>query len=472
VRTFRAHHSSAFVVPFGVFVGFAALTYTAAGGGAVGASVEVSRDGVSARPLPERPVNRADTRARLNTAYGRLPLSFEENRGQADSGVRFLSHGHGYRVFVATTETVLILQRPNPVEGAAGNRHSDARATSGTPVTAVTMRLVGANADAPSGGLEKLPGKVNYFIGNDPARWRTDVPTYARVMTRNVYPGIDIIHRGHQRELEYDFVVAPGADPADIRVSFIGIQKMHLDSNGDLVLATDAGEMRQHTPYIYQDRGGVRHAIAGAYVLKGGNEVGFAVGAYDAALPLVLDPVLAYSTYLGGNANDEARAIAVDAGGNAYIAGVTSSATTFPRIGGIVTMVGGLDAFVSKLNAAGDSLVYSTFIGHEQSESAEAVAVDDNGHAYVAGYTRSLGFPTTPGGYQLSINTGNYSAFVTRLNADGNGLVYSTFLGGNIASTPGTMVPATPMSRAGRTQSISRSFTPIRQATGARQMHS
>jgi hypothetical protein len=440
VRTFRAHHSSAFVVPFGVFVGFAALTYTAAGGGTVGASVEVSRDGASARPLPERPVNRADTRARLDTAYGRLPLGFEENRGQADPRVRFLSHGHGYRVFVATTETVLILQRPKGDDGSAENRHSDARAASGPTQTAVTMRLVGANADAPSGGLEELPGKVNYFIGNDPTRWRTDVPTYARVMTRNVYPGIDIIHRGHQRELEYDFVVAPGADPADIRVSFSGIQKMHLDSNGDLVLATDAGEMRQHTPYLYQDRGGVRDAVAGGYVLKGDHEIGFTVGPYDAALPLVLDPVLAYSSYLGGTTNDEARAIAVDAGGNAYIAGVTSSSstTTFPRTGGIPTVVGGLDAFVSKLNAAGDSLVYSTFIGHSQSESAEAVAVDDNGHAYVAGYTRSPGFPTTPGGYQLSINTGNYSAFVTRLNADGNGLVYSTFLGGNIASTPGT----------------------------------
>jgi hypothetical protein len=288
--------------------------------------------------------------------------------------------------------------------------------------------------------LEELPGKVNYFIGNNPERWRKDLRTYRKVVSSNVYPGIDMVHRGNQRQLEYDFVVAPGADPGDIRLSFSGMQKMHLDGGGDLVLTTPAGEVRQHKPYLYQEKAGVKQAVAGGYVLKGSNEIAFAVGSYDASLPLVLDPVLAYSTYLGGNVNDEGRGIAVDAAGNAYIAGVTASPSTFPKVGGIPMVNGGLDAFVSKLNAIGDTLIYSTFLGDEASESADGIAVDDSGHAYVTGYTRSPNFPTTSGGYRRVINAGNYSAFVTRLNANGNALVYSTFLGGNTTSPPGGVV--------------------------------
>ena len=407
--------------------------------------VEALPHTVSAPPLPETraSLNGAEARARAHRAYGRLPLSFEENRGQSDARVRFLSQGQGYRVFVTAAETVLVLRQPStltptPLEksAAAQTRHADGAGS--TPPTVLTMRLIGANPGTQSAGMEELPGKVNYFIGNNPARWQKDVRTYAKVESRNVYPGIDMIHRGNQRQLEYDFVVAPGADPADIRVAFSGMQQMHLEVGGDLVLTTTAGEIRQHKPYIYQERAGVKQAIEGGYVITGSNEIGFAVGPYDATEPLVLDPVLAYSTYLGGTANDEARAIAVDAGGNAYVAGVTSSNTTFPRVGGIPTVLGGLEVFVSKLNAAGDALIYSTFLGHEASESAEGIAVDDNGHAYVTGYTRSPGFPITPNRYQGSINAGNYAAFVTRLNADGNGLVYSTFLSGVTTSTGGT----------------------------------
>ena len=370
--------------------------------------------------LPQNPLNRAEARARVNTAYARLPLSFEENRGQSDPAVRFLSHGRGYRVFVTTTETVLVLRQPS------------------TPTSSVvTMRLIGANPGARSTGLEELPGKANYFIGNDPSRWLKDVRTYATVESRNVYPGVDMVHHGNQRQLEYDFVVAPGANPGDIRVSFSGMQEMHLDSGGDLVLTTAVGEIRQVKPHIYQERAGVEQVVEGGYLLKGNNEIGFAVGSYDASLPLVIDPVLAYSTYLGGTLNDEARGIAVDADGNVYVAGVTSSSATFPRVGGIATVTGGLEAFVSKLNAAGDSLIYSTFLGHEATESAEGIAVDESGEAYVTGFTRSPMFPTTAGGYQRVINTGNYSVFVTRLNAAGNNLLYSTFLGGNTSSVPG-----------------------------------
>ena len=407
--------------------------------------VEVPPDAVSAAtPVPLNSPDRAKARARVNRAYGRLPLSFEENRGQADSRVRFLSRGQGYRVFVTTTETVLVLQPPStltprPVEESAVPHSRYADGAGSAPSTVLTMTLIGANHGAPSVGLEELPGKVNYFMGNDPARWQKDVRTYAKVEARNVYPGVNMVHRGNRQQLEYDFVVAPGADPGDIRVSFSGMQKMHVDSGGDLVLTTPTGEIRQHKPYIYQERAGVKQAIAGRYLLKGSNEIGFAVGPYDASVPLVIDPVLAYSTYLGGSVNDEGRDVAVDASGNAYIAGVTGSPSTFPRVGGILTVTGGLEAFVSKLNAAGDSLIYSTFLGDEASESADAIAVDDSGQAYITGFTRSPNFPTTAGGYQRGINTGNFSAFVTRLNAAGNGLVYSTFLGGSTASTGGAV---------------------------------
>jgi hypothetical protein len=395
-------------------------------------------------PPPDNASNRTEKRTRLNRAYGALPLSFEANRGQADPDVRFLSHGQGYRIFVTATETVLVLRGSLPRAAKPGQRpladsETGADGGDGPAPTVVTLRLVGANAAAPSVGVDELPGKVNYFIGNDPVRWQKDVPTYSKVVSKNVYPGVDMVHRGHQRQLEYDFVVAPGADPDDISLSFGGVERLHLDAAGDLMLATRAGELRQHKPYIYQEKSGIRHAIAGGYVLKGNNEIGFTVGPYDTSAPVVIDPVLAYSTYLGGTFNDEGRGIAVDSDGNAYIAGVTSSTHTFPRVGGILTVRGGLDVFVSKLNAAGDALIYSTFLGDEQSESADAVAVDDNGHAYITGYTRSLNFPISPSAYQGSLNVGNYSAFVTRLNAQGNALVYSTFLGGNTASTAGAI---------------------------------
>jgi beta-propeller repeat-containing protein len=448
VRIFRTQHKTPYLVLAGVGLGLAGLAYGTTIRGNLGrcaTALPLCLSGAESQPLlPHDPVSPAEARARVKAVYGRLPLSFEENRGQTDSQVRFLSRGEGYRLFVTATETVLVLRQPSPLTpGPAENatRTDTTRPTAGDSPspTVLTMKLMGANPGAPTAGFEKLPGKVNYFIGNDPALWHTDVPTYARVETTDVYPGVDMVHRGNQRQLEYDFVVAPGADPGDIRISFGGRQKVFLDSGGDLVLTTPAGEIRQHKPYIYQEKAGVKQAIAGGYLLKKNNEVGFEVGPYDASLPLVLDPVLAYSTYLGGTLNDDGRGIAVDAAGNGYVAGVTSSSTTFPRVGGIPMAVGGLEAFVSKLNAAGDSLIYSTFLGGEQSESANAIAVDDSGQAYVTGYTRSPNFPTTAGGYQRVISTGNFGAFVTRLNAAGNALLYSTFLGGSTASTVGAV---------------------------------
>ena len=198
--------------------------------------------------------------------------------------------------------------------------------------TVVRMKLVGANPRPQVAGGEELPGKVNYFIGNDPKKWRTNVPTYARVEYRDVYHGVNLVYYGNQRQLEYDFVVAPGADPRAIRLSFQGLDKLTVEGQGNLALYIAGGQVLQHAPIVYQEINGVRREISGRYVLQGKDRVGFQVAAYDRSKPLVIDPVLAYSTYLGGSGDDnQALGIAVDAAGNAYVTGFTSS-TDFPEL--------------------------------------------------------------------------------------------------------------------------------------------
>src|SRR6267378_3780318 len=242
--------------------------------------------------------------ARVSETYGKLPLHFEANQGQTHQDVRFLARGSGYSLFLTADEAVLVLTKPNP----------DATQARATPVVA-RMSLVGAAPKPLVSGLDELPGKVNYLIGN-PAKWRTNVPTYAKVHYREVYPGIDLVYYGNQRQLEYDFIVAPGADPKKIVLGFRGADKLEIDAEGSLVLHAASGDIRQHKPIIYQDIDGVRQEIAGGYVRKGVNRVGFKLAAYDATRPLVIDPVvLSYSTYLGSSGVDNGEGIAVDSAG-------------------------------------------------------------------------------------------------------------------------------------------------------------
>ena len=252
--------------------------------------------------------------ARVSETYGKLPLHFEANQGQTHQDVRFLARGPGYSLYLTAGEAVLVLAKPNP----------DATQTRGTPVV-VRMSLVDAAPKPLVSGREELPGKANYLIGK-PAKWRTNVPTYAKVHYRAVYPGIDLVYYGSQRQLEYDFVVSPGADPERIVLGFQGAERLEINAEGELVLHAAGEVIRQRVPVIYQEIDGLRTRIEGRYVLKDAQRVGFQVAAYDPSRPLVIDPTLVYSTYLGGSGDEFGSGIAVDAAGAAYVTGGTSSA--------------------------------------------------------------------------------------------------------------------------------------------------
>ncbi len=386
-------------------------------------------------------------RLKLAESYGKLPLSFEPNQGQTDSRVRFLSRGNGYSLFLTPTEAVLTLR--GPAEGGSSGLRA-APGPNGRPALppngggVLRMKLHGANPAPTATGLEELPGKSNYFIGNDPKQWRTNVPNYGKVRFAGVYPGVDLVYYGNQRQLEYDFVVAPGADPSAIRLGIAGAERLEIDPQGELALQTSAGEVRWRKPVVYQEVGGVRQMVDGHYVRKGKEAVGFEVASYDPRHPLIIDPVLLYSTYLGGSGTDAFLfgGIAVDGSGNAYVAGLTNS-TNFPTaspspppfqaaFGG-----GNQDAFVARLNtnASGvPSLVYSTYLGGSGDDGGTGIAVDASGNAYVTGATNSADFPMSSP-FQGSLGGGNCGillcdAFVTKLNPSGTGLVYSTYLGG------------------------------------------
>jgi hypothetical protein len=342
--------------------------------------------------------------------YGKLPIRFEANRGQTGPQVDFLARGSGYTLYLTATEAVLVMRQGQ------GNRPGVLR-----------MKLIGANPAPQVAGLEQLPGTAHYFIGNDPRAWRTSVPTFARVEYRDVYPGVSLVYYGSQGQLEYDFVVAPGADPEAIRLSFAGTDRLEIDARGDLVIHTAAGVIRQHKPVLYQEVNGVRREVSGGYLLKDRDQIAFQVAAYDASRPLVIDPVLTYSTFLGGGFWEEGKAIAVDGSGNAYVTGLSES-LDFPAPGGTpLTPNGPTDAFVAKFDASG-ALVYSAFLGGNSEDTGLGIAVDRSGNVYVTGFTHSTNFPTLSG-FQ-SGSGGLTDAFVMKLDVTGRP-VYSSYLGGS-----------------------------------------
>jgi hypothetical protein len=400
-------------------------------------------------PVPSTDSNRTS----IAKNYGKLPLSFEANQGQSDPQVRFLSRGNGYSLFLTDKEAVLALQKPEKMRSAASLNPAQAkpgeRSTASFRSDVVRMQLAGASPDVHVIGADKLPGAANYFIGNDPTRWHSGVATFGKVEYEDVYPGVDLVYYGNKQQLEYDFVVAPYADTKLIHLRFAGAKKLKLDPNGDLEIIARNGRVAFHRPVAYQEKDGTRLTVNGRFTLLAGGEAGFAIESYDRAKPLVIDPTLSYSTYLGGsNGSSYGTAIAVDSSGNAYVTGVVY-ATDFPSTSGAYQTsndksASTFDAFVAKLNPTGTALVYATYLGGSGNTSVAGtlnhgdyptgIRVDSSGETYIAGIAYSVDFPVTAGvlqGTNRGGANGVSNGFVTKINAAGSGLVYSTYLGGS-----------------------------------------
>jgi hypothetical protein len=368
-------------------------------------------------------------KTRIDNSYRGLPISFEINQGQTAQEAKFLSRGKDSTLFLTATGAVLALSRFQHDVAKSAEAEANPPFSNTSIAAALTISFVGANGAPVMVGLEAFPGKVNYIKGSDPKLWRTNIPTYAKVKYESVYPGVDVVYYGNQQRLEYDFIVAPGGDPQQIRLSYAGAETLEIDAQGDLVARVDGREIRQHRPVVYQDLDGVRKEIPSSYVLHEQGQVTIDVSSYDNNRNLVIDPVLTYSTYLGGIGTDQAFGIAVDATGDAYVVGTTDS-TNFPTLNPLQPLKNGLrDGFVFKLNAAGSNLIYSTYLGGSSNEELLALAIDSSGSAYVTGGTTSGNFPVV-NPVQAFLNGGS-DAIIAKLNPNGSGLVYSTYLGGS-----------------------------------------
>jgi uncharacterized repeat protein (TIGR01451 family) len=376
---------------------------------------------------------------RLRASLLRSHLSFEVNQGQADDTIKFLARGPGYTVALTSTEAIFLLKQSSPnhsgfPEPNLSGEHAE------TQQAILRLKFIGSNPRPTVAGVNPLPGKTNYFIGNDRQAWLTNIPNYERVRLEAVYPGIDLEFYGAGRELEFDFVVMPGADPDRIKLKPEGIEELKINPQGDFILHSAIGDLRLRKPTVYQEINGRRVTVPGRYVRQRGGTIGFEVGAYDAAQRLVIDPVLQYSTYLGGRGEDIGRGVAVDNNGNVYVVGSTESAD-FPLANALDTQIGGqpgsvvLDVFVTKFNPGGDTLLYSTFLGGGSADLAYAVASDSAGNVVLTGETTSFDFPVVNAAQPTK--AGGRDIFITKLNPAGSMLLYSTYLGGNETDPPG-----------------------------------
>lgn len=370
-----------------------------------------------------------------------LPLAFERLDGKAPAS--FVARGPGYALHAAPDAVTLALTPASPSVPVSGRRVRPAPAAG--PPSVVRMRLAGADPAAHA-VTEGTRGLHHYLTGRDTSAWRTHVPTYARVRFTGVYPGIDVVYYGTPRRLEYDFIVAPGADPRAITMVIEAPDggAASLDPAGDLALATAAGELRLLAPVLYQEEHGARRSVDGRFVVRGHGprgavELGFEVGAYDPTRPLVIDPVLAYSTYVGGPGTDAAMGIAVDAARNVYLTGYTTATFTPAAGGGLFGPRGGRDVFVTKLDPTGAAALYTTYVGGDGTDEGMAIAVDGNGNAYVTGSTTSGNWPLVN---HFQSHRGGSDAFLFKLGPDGSQLLYSTVIGGATGDDAGLGVGA------------------------------
>ncbi len=406
------------------------------------------------------------SREQVLKAYATLPLTFVENRGQTDARVRYYAQGPRYAFYLTGEEVVLSFESGSGATRVSGSKPgssgslipatfpaAEARSpqAAGSPGNApevdgvaLALQFIGSSPRVALEGEERASGEVNYLRGNEPAQWHTGVPRYAQVVYRELWPGVDL--RLHQQagSLKYEFRVRAGARPADIRLAYSGAAGLTLDGTGGLLIQTALGVLRDSPPMSYQEIAGARVPVESRYVLNAAGDYGFAIGAgYQPDHELIIDPGVAYSTFLGGTSNEIGTGIAVDAAGNAYIVGTTQS-PDFPTTAGAFKRTGAVgnfsDVFVAKLNPTGTALLYATFIGGSNFDWGRAIAIDAAGNAYITGQTKSSNFPTTNGAFDRTLGIpgncprcalDNYDAFVAKLNASGSALVYSTYLGGN-----------------------------------------
>jgi hypothetical protein len=360
-------------------------------------------------------------------------LTFEQNQGQTQSQVKFLSRGRGYTAFLTADGMVLSLR---PAAGNAYPAAPKAPAAKSGRAANLQFKLVGAAANPAVAGEDLQPGRINYFIGNDPGKWHTNVSTYGRVRYRNVYPGIDLVYYGNHKQLEYDFAISPGANPKQIQFEIKGAKKVSIASNGDLILNTGTGELHFLSPAVYQESNGTRVPVLGGYVITDSTHVGFRLAALDASKATVIDPALVYSTYLGGSGDDQPTGIAVDGIGNVYLSGCTDSAD-FPlaTLGALAS--GSTHAFVAKLDPTGSNLVYADYFGGSNQDYGYALALNSAKEVYLTGSTSSSDFPMV-NAYQ-AVYPGSFNAFLSRISADGSSLLYSTYFGGNGSDIPASV---------------------------------
>jgi len=384
----------------------------------------------------------ASQKAAVVNTYGKLPLYFIENRGQVDEKVSFYERGAGHATFFTDKGVVIGLTKSEgKVEKSSHHGDiKDLKATQDRKATteALSLSFVGSNKKAKIISGDRKTGHVNYFIGNDRSKWRSNISTYGAVTYKDVYKNIDIKFYGNNRQLEHDVIVRPGGDFSKVKFSYKGVQGLKVTKDGGLEVSLKEGKIFEKKPLIYQVIKGKRVVVDGSYIIFKSNEktftYGFDVASYDKTKEIVIDPVLVYSTYLGGNANDEGWTIAVDGAGAVYVAGETDS-TTFPTVSPIQAVYGGglADAFVTKINPAGTALVYSTYLGGSFDDYASAIAVDASGNAYITGSTYSTDFPlANPTQGTIGGGVAGFSdAFVTKINPAGSAIVFSTYLGGS-----------------------------------------
>jgi hypothetical protein len=408
-------------------------------------SAETGAQSLAAIQNASRDIDGA-TKSKVLETYSKLPIYFIANQGQTDEKVRYYIKGSGYSFFFTKDEVVYsFVLRDKKAHDIKDARIQKVSLTKGNDeavkAQVIKLRFIGANPDVEIKGSKQEDAKVNYFIGKDSSRWQTNIPTYSEITYKDIYKGIDLVYKGSPGKLKSEFVVRPGANPKDIKLAYNDVDSMSVSDAGDLIIRTALGEMKEEKPHIYQVIDGKEIELKGQFNIESiesnNHSYSFSVDSYNTSQPLIIDPALSYSTFLGGSSAEDGWRIAVDSSGSAYVTGSTTSDNfpTGPYAPPCLTFdcshngSGSEDAFITKLNAAGNALVYSTFLGGSSEDRGSDIKVDSSGNVYVAGSTYSSDFPTwNP---SQGSNAGAYDAFVSKLNTSGNALVYSTYLGGS-----------------------------------------